>query len=76
MKPDITIRARVPKELAARLARIAIHKQATSRAMSSVLREAAVDYVRRSEEAMELAPITEAEVGALLVAKGLEEAAA
>lgn len=56
------IRLRVPDELAARLARVAMRKQGTPRAVSSAGREALVQYVESAEQQLNLGPITPAEV--------------
>lgn len=66
MTADSIIRARLPKELHARLVRIGVVKQASSRASSSCLREAVVEKVEREERELGLKPITKKEVRELL----------
>lgn len=66
MNLNHTLRMRASGELVARMIRLAIKKQSTTRAVATLLRESAVQYADKEEDALKLKPLTKREVKDLL----------
>lgn len=75
-QPQRTIRTRVPAQLAARMARIAIKRTTSTKSVPVLVQEACVNLVDQQERELKLDPITPGEVDELLNGKHEEAKAA